>query len=288
VIFESLLCLGQFLKQGSIGGPIWWLGERTFTGQTPGIAQADLNGELFLRPYGTFSHPNVLAGYLVVVLALILGTDVNQKWGKWLRWLAIVFGGLALFFTFSRLAWITGFLIFFYWLIVQKKWLLTFLIILFLFLVSGSVQARFRTLATFESESWQKRQELNIAAWEMIKAHPLFGVGLGNFLVELPKYHQEQGAVRFLQPAHNLYLMITSETGLVGLSFFLAFLLATFKRLLKKQFSNLAMKQVSLGLLFSLLTILSLSFFDHYFYTLQQTQLLLSLVFGLSWVKIKD
>ena len=41
LIFESLLAIAQFLKQGSIGGIFWWLGERTFFGQTPGIAQAE-------------------------------------------------------------------------------------------------------------------------------------------------------------------------------------------------------------------------------------------------------
>ena len=71
-LFSSLLAIAQFISQGSLGGAFYYLGERTFTSQTPGIANASINGELLLRPYATFSHPNVLAGYLLCVLVLLL------------------------------------------------------------------------------------------------------------------------------------------------------------------------------------------------------------------------
>lgn len=278
VVFESLLSLGQFLKQGSLGGLFWWFGERTFSGQTPGIAQASLEGTLLLRPYGTFPHPNVLAGYLVVTIVLLLGVFYRQRAGKVIKWLAVGLGGLALFFTFSRAAWLIGLLAIALILVVQKKWLLLFLTGFFLLLELGFIWPRFQSLLGTDRSSWQKREELNIAAFKMIKDSPVFGVGLGNFLVELPNYYQEREAVRFLQPAHNFYLMLGAETGLFGLGTFLGFLLLTFKRLLKKQ--------SSLTLLVALSAIFSLSFFDHYFYTLWQGQLLAALVFGLSWAKI--
>ena len=63
VLGEAVLAFAQFLNHGSIGGPLYLLGERLFSAQTPGIANASINGELILRPYGTFSHPNVLAGF---------------------------------------------------------------------------------------------------------------------------------------------------------------------------------------------------------------------------------
>lgn len=283
VIFESLLAIGQFLNQKSQGGIFWWFGERTFSGQTPGIAQADINGELFLRPYGTFSHPNVLAGYLVVALSLLLASSWRGWWQKGLQWLAITSGTLALFFTFSRSAWLLGFLVLLYWLLYQRKWL-GIAMLLFLCIVGFSlIQGRFQTLISSDRESLDRRQELNLAAWGMIKENPLFGVGMGNFLVNLPSYQQDVYAVRFLQPAHNIYLMIAAETGLVGLSFFLAFLFLTYKRLIK-QFDKIAIKQ---SLIISLSVILTLSFFDHYFYTLQQGQLLLALIIGFSWIKTK-
>ena len=69
---ESLLAIAQFFNHGSINGFFYLLGERFFTAQTPGIANASINGELVLRSYGTFSHPNVLAGFLVLVMSFLL------------------------------------------------------------------------------------------------------------------------------------------------------------------------------------------------------------------------
>ena len=67
----SILAIVQFFRQSAVGGIMWFVGERWFTASTPGIAQAILDGQLVLRPYSTFPHPNVLAGFLVVVLPLL-------------------------------------------------------------------------------------------------------------------------------------------------------------------------------------------------------------------------
>ncbi|HID06451.1 MAG TPA: hypothetical protein EYP10_04810, partial [Armatimonadetes bacterium] len=115
IIYSSLIAWGQFLRQGSLGGLFWWLGERTFTSSTPGIAQVVLNGQLFLRPYATFSHPNVLGGYLATVIPLIITQISNVKSQNYslnliaiLKMLAIFLGVATLFITFSRAAWLVG------------------------------------------------------------------------------------------------------------------------------------------------------------------------------------
>ncbi len=79
IIYESLIVAGQFLKQSSLGGIFWWLGERTFSLSTPGIAKGEFFGRLFLRPYGTFSHPNSLAGFTLVALILILPSLIKKN-----------------------------------------------------------------------------------------------------------------------------------------------------------------------------------------------------------------
>ncbi len=63
IIYSCVLALWQFINQGSVGGLWYWLGERTFNSTTLGIAPG--------RPYATFSHPNVLAGFLIVSILLI-------------------------------------------------------------------------------------------------------------------------------------------------------------------------------------------------------------------------
>ena len=65
VFGEAILAISQFIKGGTLG--LWILGERTFTISTPGIAKFDFYGREFLRPYATFPHPNVLAGFILTV-----------------------------------------------------------------------------------------------------------------------------------------------------------------------------------------------------------------------------
>ena len=116
----------------------------------------------------------------------------------------------------------------------------------------------------------------------MMKSYPLTGVGLNNFLVRLPQFSSATDRIRSLQPAHNFYLLIGAETGILGLVALLGLLIFTSKKIFKKQqFSNLAMKQFHPPLVISFGAILFLGLFDHYFYTLQQGQLLAILIFGL-------
>ena len=104
VLFESGLAILQFIKGGTLG--LWILGERNFSLTTPGIAKFNFYGIEFLRPYGTFSHPNVLAGYLLVI-SLIL----RQK-------IIFIISGLTIFLTMSRTAILAGVVSLFF---IQKK-----------------------------------------------------------------------------------------------------------------------------------------------------------------------
>jgi hypothetical protein len=97
IIYSFLLALWQFIKQGSVGGLWYWLGERTFTVNTPGIAAAVINGQLILRPYATFPHPNVLAGFLVVGGFLII-TYIPRNY----RIITVAVISLVFFLTLSR------------------------------------------------------------------------------------------------------------------------------------------------------------------------------------------
>ena len=70
VLLESVLAIAQWFNQGSIFG-FWFFGENRYTVSTPGIAILDFIGTRKARPYGTFPHPNVLGGYLAIVLPWI-------------------------------------------------------------------------------------------------------------------------------------------------------------------------------------------------------------------------
>lgn len=66
LIFLIIISLWQINNAGSIGGFLYFLGERRMSIQTPGVAKAVLFGKLIFRPYTIFSHPNVMAGYVLL------------------------------------------------------------------------------------------------------------------------------------------------------------------------------------------------------------------------------
>ncbi|HVF69101.1 MAG TPA: O-antigen ligase family protein [Xanthomonadales bacterium] len=317
-IFESLLAIAQFLNKGSIGGLMYFFGERAFDSGTPGIANASLNGELILRPYGTLPHPNVLAGYLLVVMILVLFTLHHQMPRKEARsksqesWFArnvfsflslnsyfliqipaLVLGTVALFLSMSRIAillWVTILL----FVIPAKAGLhgsriksgmtariSAFLCITMLavFLLSP-IGSRFIGIKPSD-EAVVQREILNEKAIEMIGQNPLLGVGLGNFLPSLSEIQKPLSTSTYLQPVHNIFLLVAAEAGLIGLGFFLWFLWKTYKMANGKW-------QMANGLLICFSTILILGLFDHYWLTLQQGQLLFAFIIGLCWAKLKN
>jgi len=284
VAYSSLIVLGQFIKQASLAGPFWWLGERTFNAFSPGIAKAILAGQLVMRPYGTFPHPNALAGFILVSLILIGVSKKGFKVGKAFSWLPIFLGIGSLVVSFSRSAWLVcllmGALILLFQVKERERKAFSRLTIgnlsffLFLVFLGGMVfyfGPRFST-----EEAFFLRMESARVALRMVGDYPLTGVGLNNFIPQLPFYWQAPETVRFLQPVHNLYLLMIAETGLAGLVIFLWLLVLTVKKILGHY-----------RLIFALSAILLLGFFDHYWLTLQQNQLLLVLVLGLSWAKKK-
>lgn len=280
VIYSSLIAIAQFIKQGTIGGIFWWLGERSFNLITPGIAKAIISGRLILRPYATFPHPNVLAGFILVALILI---GINRSVFKWA---AQILGSIAILLSFSRATWLIG--LFAGLVLVIRDWRkkkgIVVGLVIFLVLIGGLFY-RF-ALPLSGQEAITQRFSLAQIAIRMIKTNFLAGVGLNNFIPRLPDYWQQFGITYWLQPVHNIFLLIAAETGLVGLVIFLWLLVLTYRRLLRKLFIMPA-SQDSFGmhysLFISLTAILLLGLFDHYWFTLQQTQLLLTVVFGLSW-----
>lgn len=299
-VFESMLGIAQFSHQASIGGIFWFMGERTFNSNTPGIANAALNGELVLRPYGTFPHPNVLAGYLIIVMTMIISrltpesTRANLK--KMLYGIAILFGTIALVLTMSRVAILVWFVIAISWFIFwfwQKFDYNKIQTALALIILIGTISAFFvysplgERVSGFnlQEESVTRRNELITSSLAMLREHPIIGVGLNNSIPNLMHYQKSASIFLFLQPVHNIYLLIASEIGIVGFIFFLWFIKETYKKIMKHQSSNIK-AIVHNPRFILLLTVLVLGLFDHYWLTLQQTQLLFTIVVALGWAPV--
>jgi O-antigen ligase len=67
------------------------------------------------------------------------------------------------------------------------------------------------------------------AGWNMITAHPMFGVGLENFKAEMPYYQATN--IKTDTVAHNTYVEITAELGVPALLLFLGMWVASFRML---------------------------------------------------------
>lgn len=132
--------------------------------------------------------------------------------------------------------------------------------------------ARFTDIS-WTDESIVQRESLIQSSIAMIKDNPVFGVGLNNFLINLP-------SSEIIQPVHNIFLLVASETGVFVLGFFIWFLIKIYRRINDK---GLRIKKNPSFIIYPLSFILILGMFDHYFLTLQQGQLLFSFVLGLCW-----
>ena len=286
--YSSVVAIWQFIIQKSIGGYLWFMGERTFNSLTPGIALGSWGGRSFLRPYATFPHPNVLGGFLSLVLTYVLYILINHNKRMKKAWflfymLVTILGVITLVITFSRLAWASFLVGVFCLLILRKKdaykWLQSkktfLLIILYLIILSSVVILIFISL---NEKSIIERKELIQVALSMIASKPLFGVGLNNFIVQVKFYVPYIKNTYLLQPVHNVYLLIFSELGFVG--FFLT-LLGISVLLLR----SLKSRQI---VFISIVQLFFLGMFDHYLFTLQQGMLLFTVIASLAFLPEKN
>ena len=243
----------QLLHQGSAGGLFYWLGERTYSFSTPGLGRLSWFGLDLIRPQSTFSHPNSLAGYLLIVYYLLF-INKSVLWSK-----IMVFSGLVL--ALSKAA-LLAFLLVFIFRINSGLLTTAFLSFSFAQIFLPNLVASYQTIAD--------RILLLAPAKKIIISAPVLGVGLGNFIPALSSLLPGSFLLPAkLQPVHNFFLLALSETGFLGIY------LAT--RLLRKNLPKIIQPRF-LGLL-ALIAITGA--FDHYWWTLPQNKLILLLAASL-------
>lgn len=247
----------------SVQGGAYFLGERSFSLSTPGIAKVAINGVELLRGYGTFSHPNSLAGFYLLLYGFILFS--KQSAGIW-KFLLLGICTLLIVLSFSKVAILGVVFLSTYYAIRQ----LQNCIICTLSRIAVPLALAVLIFgAQGDAESLQKRVWLTESAMKIIKTYPLTGVGMGNYLYAQAVFPIPYAYV-FLQPVHNIFLLLIAEIG-IPLFIFISYLFITY---IKKY---LVRPQVQIILFVLILT----GMFDHYWLTLQQNSLLLPVVFGL-------
>ena len=91
----------------------------------------------------------------------------------------------------------------------------------------GLFRERIRSIVDFGETSNAQRIEIWKASLESIKEHPLLGVGIGNFPVVL---NQIIFLARAGSSAHNIYLHIATEMGILALTVAVWFFWLVFKK----------------------------------------------------------
>jgi O-antigen ligase len=191
-----------------------------------------------MRIGGTVGSSNFAAAYLSISLASavsLLFTNLGRV-HKWLAIAVVGLGGPALIFTLSRGGWMAFALSVV--LICLLQWCrrgfslkMPIAVVLILgmlyFPFQSAISAR---LFGDDKGSAESRIPLMKLAYRIIKDNPVLGVGVNNFTVAMGRYLTPEFRHGFLYAVHNKYLLVLSETGIVGLLAFLAFLLDALRK----------------------------------------------------------
>ncbi len=182
------------------------------------------------RVVSTFENPNVLAEYLIMVLPLLLAMFLLNRNPKvcFALALCIAVNGGCLIFTWSRGAWL-GFLIgTVIFLLMTSRHTLTAMLFALLgvpflpFVLPDSITQRFMSIGNLGDSSTSYRVNIWKGVIDMLQDYWPTGIGIGydSFKLVYPGY--ALSAIEKAPHAHNLFLQILVEIGIVGLIVFLA------------------------------------------------------------------
>lgn len=192
-------------------------------------------GKVRTRAFSIFTTPNMLAGYLSLLIPVSVGMFFAEKNVARKAYYGIVVAcmGMALLFTLSRSGWIfCCCALLFYVGLKNKKFIVPTLLCLFamfvlLVIFMPSVANRILYLfspAYIASSSAGGRIYRAIAGFELFKQHPLFGMGLGQFGGSVALSHKLNNTFSM----DNYYMKTAVEMGVVGLIALLVLLYNTF------------------------------------------------------------
>lgn len=285
-IISSILAIWQFVIQSSVGGFWYYFGERTFNISAIGISTVNL-GQLILRPYAAFPHPNVLAFFLLAaIIFAFMRIPYENKLIKTFLIISVLISSLALILTFSRTAILISVCFFFYAIYTKakrKSWVLGLLGLLGLsgiLIFSGTITSELLLRGI------DFRTELFLQSILIFFNNPYFGIGLNNFFVHQVDLIKDISPILF-QPPHNIFVIALLSLGILGWWVFPAIFLFAIRSLLKEsRIMNHESRDFSKSVLFVLISVIAVGMFDHFFLTLEQGQIILALILGFSFIKL--
>ena len=209
----------------------------TFLGEISAIRQQQLEDSLVYRIQGTIGHANGFAMYITSVAPFALAALFSRarRLYKALAGIVLCAAVLALLFSLSRSAWLNFLLVIAVVpaLAIRRKRLglvgagllaAVASAVVFLLLLAGPEFIVLRLTAD-DQGSATSRITLAQGALDILRDHPVLGIGLNNYPLVSPSYDPVDFLDQGKPPiVHNAFLLIAAETGIVGLSAFLMLL----------------------------------------------------------------
>jgi O-antigen ligase len=258
---------------------------------TDGFLQHYLTGTDFLRNYPSFKarlaldpdgfsrgfptscfpFPNDLAAWLLLVIfptSCLAIFDLKKYKIRPLIWMSSAGIFYLLFLTKARAAWI-GLAFSTVYLALTKRQL--WLIILLVIAISAPFVLNMEmSRYIFGKASVTDRIDMWRVGWKIFKDHPIVGNGVNTFFPHYKEYRTDQWQGQKGSYAHNCYLQMAADVGLIGLSGFLLLIGAHFLSVARhiKHISDPFFANALLGMSTGTFAFLVLAFFDTNLYSL--------------------
>jgi len=195
------------------------------------------------RLKAAFPHTNIFAGYLALFLPVSTGLFLYHFKARSKLYSGIItfLGLFCLLFTFCRSA-VLGF-----WLAIlimgfirRDKLVVSLLIaamVIAPFILPKGIRKWSKTTHSVAEFLMNKeRFVLNETSLNMIKYHPVLGVGVNTYSLNYQRYKlhdTDEGTANTMWYAHNSFLQMAGETGVLGLGAFLWLLAVLFRECIK-------------------------------------------------------
>ena len=216
-------------------------------------------GNLFRQIAGssTLGNRTYYAGFLVMLLPLVVTELLRMHNGRGYKITLVAIIPAIIYLlvlTETRSAWVAVVLsgVLFLYLCVRQartRWLLTALLLVVV--VGGSftfpeiIQQRVASLFSADpTSSVARRVVIYDGAWQAFVSSPVIGMGIGNFVEFYPAYRSPDywmsRSEDVVPHAHNEFLEILSETGIVGMLAFFWFLFVCFRSIRRSYYAATA------------------------------------------------
>lgn len=195
-----------------------------------------LNPDMPGRVFSHYENPNSFAEMLVMTVPVAVGLALGAKRAFWklVGLASALLGALALVMTYSRASWVglvvAALVFLFFW---NRKLIPVCIVaaLACLPILPDAVFTRILSIFNPNDTSTSSRIPLYQAALRMIGESPVTGAGLGTHAVKyaIQSLDLYEGTSPYVH-AHNTYLEVWLETGLLGLFGFVGALFGSLKR----------------------------------------------------------